>query len=93
MTDLDETYLIYFTCKIIEADKTTHDLFSLVSFLWNRAGVKSAIVLLPLLGITWLFGVLTFNSDTLAFQYLFAIFSSLQVCSYADIVTIKLAKC
>lgn len=43
-----------------------------------RAGVKSAIVLLPLLGITWLFGVLTFNSGTLAFQYLFSIFSSLQ---------------
>ncbi|CAH3148509.1 unnamed protein product [Pocillopora meandrina] len=43
-----------------------------------RSGVQSAIVLLPLLGITWLFGVLTFNSDTLAFQYLFAIFNSIQ---------------
>ncbi|KAL9984221.1 hypothetical protein ACROYT_G006494 [Oculina patagonica] len=43
-----------------------------------RSGVKSAVVLLPLLGITWLFGILTFNSDTLALQYLFAIFNSLQ---------------
>ncbi|KAJ7379075.1 hypothetical protein OS493_018872 [Desmophyllum pertusum] len=43
-----------------------------------RSGVQSAVVLLPLLGITWLFGILTFNSDTLAFQYLFAIFNSLQ---------------
>ncbi|PFX28285.1 adhesion G protein-coupled receptor L2-like isoform X2 [Stylophora pistillata] len=43
-----------------------------------RSGVQSAIVLLPLLGITWLFGVLTFNSNTLVFQYLFAIFNSIQ---------------
>lgn len=49
-------------------------------FSRDRSGVKSAVVLLPLLGITWLFGILTFNSDTLAFQYLFAIFNSLQVC-------------
>jgi len=48
-----------------------------------RSGVQSAVVLLPLLGITWLFGILTFNSDTLAFQYLFAIFNSLQVGTYA----------
>lgn len=46
----------------------------------DRSGVQSAIVLLPLLGITWIFGVLTFNSEMLAFQYLFAIFNSLQVC-------------
>ena len=45
----------------------------------DRSGVQSTIVLLPLLGITWIFGVLTFNSETLAFQYLFAIFNSLQV--------------
>lgn len=45
----------------------------------DRSGVQSAIVLLPLLGITWIFGVLTFNSEMLAFQYLFAIFNSLQV--------------
>ncbi|XP_074610692.1 adhesion G protein-coupled receptor L3-like isoform X2 [Acropora palmata] len=43
-----------------------------------RCGAKSAIVLLPLLGITWIFGVLTFNSETVAFQYLFATFNSLQ---------------
>ena len=55
-------------------------------FSRDRSGVQSAVVLLPLLGITWLFGVLTFNSDTLAFQYLFAIFNSLQVCRYVNIV-------
>lgn len=43
-----------------------------------RMGVKATAVLLPLLGITWLFGLLAFNSAVLAFKYLFAIFNSLQ---------------
>ncbi|XP_068745115.1 adhesion G-protein coupled receptor D1-like isoform X2 [Montipora capricornis] len=43
-----------------------------------RSGVQSAIVLFPLLGITWIFGILTFNNETVAFQYLFGIFNSLQ---------------
>ena len=44
-----------------------------------RAGVKGMIVLLPLLGLTWVFGLLAINKDTIAFQYLFAILNSLQV--------------
>jgi len=43
-----------------------------------KAGVKASAVLLPLLGITWLFGLLSFNSETIAFKYIFAIFNSLQ---------------
>ena len=44
-----------------------------------RAGVKGMIVLLPLLGLTWVFGIMAINKDTIAFQYLFAILNSLQV--------------
>ena len=47
--------------------------------LFFRSGVKSVIILLPLLGVTWVFGVLTLSQDTLVFQYLFAICNSLQV--------------
>ncbi|XP_022793709.1 adhesion G protein-coupled receptor L1-like isoform X1 [Stylophora pistillata] len=43
-----------------------------------RAGVNGMIVLLPLLGLTWVFGLLAINKDTIAFQYLFAILNSLQ---------------
>ncbi|XP_068703384.1 adhesion G protein-coupled receptor L4-like isoform X3 [Montipora foliosa] len=43
-----------------------------------KAGVKASAVILPLLGITWLFGLLSFNSDTIAFKYIFSIFNSLQ---------------
>ncbi|XP_069102926.1 uncharacterized protein [Argopecten irradians] len=42
------------------------------------AGVRSVMVLLPILGITWLFGIISINNDLLAFQYLFAVTNSLQ---------------
>ncbi|XP_031565172.1 adhesion G-protein coupled receptor D1-like [Actinia tenebrosa] len=43
-----------------------------------KAGIKSAIVLMPLMGVTWVFGLLAVNRDTIVFQYLFAITNSLQ---------------
>lgn len=43
-----------------------------------RAGVRSVAVLAPILGISWIFGVLSVNSSTIIFQYLFTIFNSLQ---------------
>ena len=50
----------------------------LMSFVLRRSGIKSTVVLFPLLGVTWLFGILALDSKTIAFQYLFAIFNSLQ---------------
>ena len=43
-----------------------------------KVGVKASAVILPLLGITWLFGLLAFNSAAVAFKYIFAIANSLQ---------------
>ncbi|XP_070551395.1 adhesion G protein-coupled receptor L4-like isoform X2 [Ptychodera flava] len=43
-----------------------------------RASLKAAIVLLPLLGMTWLFGLLSVNQHTIFFEYIFAILNSLQ---------------
>ncbi|XP_028517757.1 adhesion G-protein coupled receptor D1-like [Exaiptasia diaphana] len=43
-----------------------------------RAALKGVIILLPLLGLTWLFGLISVNSETIVFQYLFAILNSLQ---------------
>lgn len=43
-----------------------------------KAGMKSAAVLLPLLGVSWAFGLLTINKKTIAFQYIFAISNSFQ---------------
>ena len=52
-----------------------------------RAGVKGMMVLLPLLGLTWVFGIMAINKDTIAFQYLFAILNSLQVTEYLQYLT------
>ena len=43
-----------------------------------QRGLKASFVLLPLLGISWSFGVLTMSSDKIVFNYIFAIFNSLQ---------------
>ncbi|RMX43334.1 hypothetical protein pdam_00021519 [Pocillopora damicornis] len=48
-----------------------HILFSLF-----RLGIKTCSVMIPLLGVTWLFGLLL--SSHKAFAYLFTIFSSTQ---------------
>lgn len=47
--------------------------------LYYRALLKATMILLPLLGLTWLFGLLTLNSNTTVFAWLFTIFNSLQV--------------
>lgn len=47
----------------------------------SRLTVKAVAVLLPILGISWIFGVLAINSHSLPFLYIFAVFNSLQVSS------------
>ena len=44
-----------------------------------RTGLRSICVLLPLMGVTWIFGLLSVNKETVVFQYIFAILNSLQV--------------
>ncbi|XP_047679116.1 adhesion G-protein coupled receptor D1 isoform X5 [Tachysurus fulvidraco] len=39
---------------------------------------KAVAVLLPILGISWIFGVLAVNNQSFLFQYMFAVFNSLQ---------------
>ncbi|CAH3193602.1 unnamed protein product [Porites evermanni] len=56
----------------MQADKTTH-------LERVRQGVKACVVLFPLLGLTWVFGVLSVTDAGLVFQYIFTIFNSLQV--------------
>ncbi|VDH92801.1 G protein-coupled receptor 133 [Mytilus galloprovincialis] len=44
----------------------------------SRIGIESICVILPLFGITWVLGAFSVNEDLVMFQYLFAIFNSLQ---------------
>ncbi|XP_065910282.1 uncharacterized protein [Dysidea avara] len=43
-----------------------------------KALVKASIILLPILGLTWLFGILAVNEDTVVFAWIFTILNSLQ---------------
>ena len=44
-----------------------------------RSLIRNILVILPILGLTWVFGVAGVNSDLIAFQFIFAICNSLQV--------------
>ncbi|CAG5131543.1 unnamed protein product, partial [Candidula unifasciata] len=44
----------------------------------TKSALRTVCILSPILGLTWVFGVLSVNGDTIAFQYLFAILNSLQ---------------
>ena len=43
-----------------------------------KMALKGSAILFPLLGMTWIFGLLVFNRETIVFKYLFAICNSLQ---------------
>lgn len=43
-----------------------------------RSTLKSLVVLIPLLGVTWLFGLLVFATHSVEFQYLFALSNTMQ---------------
>lgn len=45
----------------------------------RRRSIKVTVVLLPLLGITWVFGFMAVDESTIFFHYIFAIANSLQV--------------
>jgi len=44
-----------------------------------RSLVRNVVVILPILGVTWVFGVVAVNSQLVAFQFVFAVANSLQV--------------
>ncbi|XP_067039054.1 adhesion G protein-coupled receptor L4-like [Acropora muricata] len=56
----------------------TNGVSNATKFDLIKSGLKSITVLFPLLGITWIFGVLALGSQTIVFQYLFALCNSSQ---------------
>jgi len=47
-----------------------------------RSLLKAAVIFVPLLGSTWVFGILSVNEDTVVFAWIFTILNSLQVCKH-----------
>ena len=52
---------------------------STIFFLFRKI-LKACIILSPLLGLTWVFGLLAVTDAGLVFQYIFTILNSTQVC-------------
>ena len=54
---------------------------SIVWLMFNlcREILKAAMFLLPLLGLTWIIGILAVSNETQVFAWIFAILNSLQV--------------
>ena len=50
--------------------------------LFDRNLTKAAFILLPILGCTWIFGIIAVNEKLIAFAWIFTILNSLQVNSY-----------
>lgn len=44
-----------------------------------RNALKSVCTLIPVLGVTWIFGIFAINEDAIVFQYIFTIANSIQV--------------
>ena len=47
--------------------------------------MKAAAIILPVLGCTWVFGLLAVNEDTVAFAWIFTILNSLQVSCFNNL--------
>ena len=45
-----------------------------------RKLIRAALFLLPTLGVTWIFGVMTMISEHVAFAWIFTILNSIEVC-------------
>ena len=46
--------------------------------------MKATVILLPLLGITWVFGILAVNENSVVFPWIFTVLNSLQVNVYKN---------
>uniref|UniRef100_K1RKF3 Latrophilin-3 n=1 Tax=Magallana gigas TaxID=29159 RepID=K1RKF3_MAGGI len=44
-----------------------------------RNALKSVCTLIPVLGVTWIFGIFAINEDAIVFQYIFTIANSIQI--------------
>lgn len=58
-----------------------------------RTTARVSLVLLPLLGISWVFGVFAVNDDTVVFQYIFTISNSIQVWNQEELADRKNLHC
>ena len=72
-------YTIYFiTVKLIHVRDFWTLFYSYNLLKFDRTGVRSAVLLLPMTGVGWLIGLVA-NVDAVGFAYFFDVLGSLQV--------------
>ena len=64
-----------------------------IFFFFFRTTARVSLVLLLLLGISWVFGVFAVNDDTVVFQYIFTISNSIQVWNQEELADRKNLHC
>ncbi|CAB4005879.1 adhesion G -coupled receptor L3-like, partial [Paramuricea clavata] len=69
---------IFVFVMILRTMKNFHTVEQQTSIAKVKTGVKTAMAIFPILGLTWVFGLMTFNRETVVFRYLFAVFNSAQ---------------
>ncbi|XP_061176826.1 uncharacterized protein LOC133185543 isoform X2 [Saccostrea echinata] len=69
---------LFIICSLFRVMCATRLLTESTTKKKAATGARSLCTLLPVLGITWVFGILSINEDLIVFQYLFAVFNSLQ---------------
>ena len=69
------TFIPYVTLVKINAQRS---IASILNFM-HRSLLKAAVIFVPLLGSTWVFGVLAVNENTVVFAWIFTVLNSLQV--------------
>lgn len=79
--DVNAVKWVYLLFQFLNVDLLfeANDVNVAVSRFVSRLTAKAVAVLLPILGISWIFGVLAVNTHSLPFLYIFAVFNSLQV--------------
>ena len=72
---VNSVLFITLLCRINRVSKFSE---SMTRVQHVKAWLRRSLILMPVLGITWSFGLLKFISSTIVFHYLFTIFNSLQ---------------
>ena len=79
-------FIVFFFCLFVPFLFSLFLLLFVLRFflLFYRLCIKTCVVMIPLLGVTWLFGI--FSTFHKAFAYIFTIFNSTQVNHYYDLL-------
>lgn len=87
---LNIIFLVITLCKMVKHSNTLKPDSSRLENI--KSWVLGAFALLCLLGLTWSFGLLFINEETIVMAYLFTIFNAFQECSFSSFTVLSKRK-